>query len=400
MTKRLYVCHANADIESTSEVVDILESALDFPTGALLTSSLPGYSSDARNEDELRSMYGETHVVLALLTQTSALDPEFNFELGAAWALGLRIIAVVLDERSIAALPWPLRSVPAVSLQAPDEWSQLIGDLALRLGLSPRPIPPEALEAFENSALETSALDPITVTDPITETALDPAAAAAIDEAVAALDQAAALIDEVLAPHQAPAADSFRPAASVPPPASAVYTRLPTCEMALEAGRAASDCLYNRSEVNDFVGELDQPLGRFIDALGGSWTDLRRAREFDDWLLVTEGLLGNVPAEARRIEDWYKLGFELATLHNLAVQLELDGPGRSDAGEQAWRNALERFLSRAERAQIGYEELGRVLPLLENLAGPRATRDLANVGRSLSELRRYAAGADGINTAA
>ena len=73
---------------------------------------------------------------------------------------------------------------------------------------------------------------------------------------------------------------------------------------------------------------------------------------------------------------------------------------RAVAAEQQWRGALERFLMRAERAEIGYEDLGRVLGLLENLAGPSSERDLANIGRSLSELRRYAAGADGIHTAA
>ena len=54
---------------------------------------------------------------------------------------------------------------------------------------------------------------------------------------------------------------------------------------------------------------------------------------------------------------------------------------------------------RAERAEIGYENLGRVLGLLENLVGPSHERDLSNIPRSLEELRRYAAGAD-IHTAA
>jgi hypothetical protein len=80
--------------------------------------------------------------------------------------------------------------------------------------------------------------------------------------------------------------------------------------------------------------------------------------------------------------------------------LVLDGPERSDAAEQQWRSALERFLTRAENARIGYEQLGRVLALLENLAGPRSERDLTNIGRSLTEVRSYAAGADGIHTAA
>jgi hypothetical protein len=192
---------------------------------------------------------------------------------------------------------------------------------------------------------------------------------------------------------------SFPP--SEPPSANSdVYARLPSCEMSLEAGRAVSDCLFNRAEISDFERELADPLGRFVDAMGGSWRDLSKLQDLDVWLSVTENLLAGLPPELRRVEEWYQLGVELATLHNLAGQLVLDGPERSEAAEQTWRSALERFLTRAENARIGYEELGRVLALLENLAGPRAERDLTNIGRSLSEVRNYALGADRIHTAA
>jgi len=178
---------------------------------------------------------------------------------------------------------------------------------------------------------------------------------------------------------------------------SDVFARLPTCEMALEAGRAVSDCLFNRDEISDFIVELDAPLGGLIESLGASWTELRAEQDLDTWVAVTDHLLQTLPDEVRKLEEWYRVGFELATLHNLAGQLVLDG---SDAAaEQHWRGALERFLMRAERAEIGYENLGRVLGLLENLVGPSHERDLSNIPRSLEELRRYAAGAD-IHTAA
>ena len=178
---------------------------------------------------------------------------------------------------------------------------------------------------------------------------------------------------------------------------SDVFARLPTCEMALEAGRAVSDCLFNRDEISNFTVELDAPLGGLIESLGASWTELSAEQDLDTWVAVTDHLLQTLPDEVRKLEEWYRVGFELATLHNLAGQLVLDG---SDAAaEQHWRGALERFLMRAERAEIGYENLGRVLGLLENLVGPSHERDLSNIPRSLEELRRYAAGAD-IHTAA
>jgi hypothetical protein len=68
--------------------------------------------------------------------------------------------------------------------------------------------------------------------------------------------------------------------------------------------------------------------------------------------------------------------------------------------ERLWRKALERFLIRAENARIPYEDLGRVLALLENLVAPRTERDLSNIARSLDELRKQAAGADKQTSAA
>jgi hypothetical protein len=437
MTKRLFVCHANADIESTSEIVDVLENTLEFVPGTLQTSSLPGYSSDARNEDELRAILAETSIVLALVTKTSMEDPEFNFELGAVWALGLRTVSVVMDGTGGVRLPWPARELPSVSAQDKEEWATLMGDLSLRLGLVVRNTLPQspALSPLEFERDEPSAFElpaqPMAAAEAAPERAALSYAAGAPDDdwaadapreetpqpraadasepelalSVAANDSeasdagyapAAALLQDV----EDSAALSLSLTPSEPPASSAVFARLPSCEMALEAGRAVSDCLFNRAEISDFAAELGGPLGRLVDAIGGSWESLRSSYDFDGWISMTDYLLNDLPEQAHHVQDWYQLGFELAILHNLAGQLELAGPQRSEAGELQWRAALERFLTRAEAAQIGYEKLGRVLALLENLAGPRSDRELANIGRSLAELRSYAAGADGIHTAA
>lgn len=370
MTRRLFVCHANAEIESTSEVVDSLENALDFPAGSLLTSGLPGYSLDAHKGDALRDAIGTATLVLALVSETSVKDPLFNFELGVAWALGVRVFGVFLGDPESLHLPWTLQSLPVTRANDPAEWTELIGELSLRLGLVPRP-----------AASQPPSLQPQPQPAVFSEPAPAPGYLADLP------------IAETLQASEPPP-----PAAASEPPPSDVYPRPPSCELSLEAGRAASDCLFNRSEIADFERELSQPLGRLVDSLGGSWDELRQAQDFDGWLHTTEALLRNLPSEARKVEDWYKLGFELAILHNLAGQLVLDGTDA--AAEQQWRGALDRFLQRAEKAEIGYENLGRVLALLENLAGPSSERDLGNISRSLEELRRYAVHADGLYTAA
>ena len=714
MTRRLFVCHATADIEATSELVDALENALSFSAGTLWTSGLPGYCAEPDDMPALGAALAGSDVVLALVTETSVQDAQFHFQLGAAWALGAHTVLFLLNPAAHEALPNALSQASIMRGHAPSQWAELIGDLSVRLGLVPRPgasrapaltpssppppksapPPPVALPSTphipaeagfsEHQAAHTAhvILDAATsnaspahvnaatatersadatsttanaateidsreqaervastqggattsesdyadaaaekpapahadaaaadahagTTTPPTQSESDaaraasqapapairapradetplPAAVAKIAKASArspgattALQAASAQI--AAAKNQQPPAATTSKTISVPPlpgarptsvpplPAAAttpttrsvgvpplpaavpgsplimppppaaedaldvneptttpkapiiilsslpepepelqqppakpdpepqpraagthpsvapqhsyldelraisdpeertpprysyvdelepldpeeyvaavsgyealpsddeeepetreqlripareeaalaeadapiepasdsdVFARLPTCEMALEAGRAVSECLFNRDEISNFAVELDGPLGTLIDSLGASWTELRADQDLDIWVAVTDHLLQTLPDQVKKLEEWYRVGFELATLHNLAGQLVLDG---SDAAaEQHWRSALERFLMRAERAEIGYENLGRVLGLLENLVGPSHERDLSNIPRSLEELRRYAAGAD-IHTAA
>lgn len=591
MTRRLFVCHATADIEATSELVDALENALNFSTGSLWTSSLPGYCADPNDMPALGAALAGSDVVLAVVTKTSVQDAQFHFQLGAAWALGAHTVLFMLDPAAQEALPNALSQASVMRGHEPSQWSELIGDLSVRLGLVPRPssapaiplaslppaaksappvpaaapasaeTPPETATTAASPAAEPpkradetplpaavakianasarspasattstvsaapsqpSAAKPVSVpplprspsapplTTPVTRSAgVPPLPAAVTSQSVIVppppsaddgeptttpkapiivlstvpsqpqasepepdqlapgepqpepkpqpraagsypsvapqhsyLDELRAIgsdpeertpprysyVDELdaidpeehaaaasgyeaLTPDDEPADDDepeTREQLRVPSredeaaPADAasdsdVFARLPTCEMALEAGRAVSDCLFNRDEIDNFASELDGPLGSLIESLGASWTELRAEQDLDTWVAVTDHLLQTLPDEVRKLEEWYRVGFELATLHNLAGQLVLDG---SDAAaEQHWRSALERFLMRAERAEIGYENLGRVLGLLENLVGPSHERDLSNIPRSLEELRRYAAGAD-IHTAA
>jgi hypothetical protein len=375
MTKRLFVCHAKSAIESTSEAVDTLENALEFAQSSLFTSSLPGYSSDTRSEEELHSMLAGTSLVLALVTEASVEDQEFSFELGAAWSLGIEIVPVLFGDTHPLQLPWPLREYRVVRADEPGAWTELVADVSQRLGVPPRP--PTAESSAPASAPPPSAALPPLEDDVVIGSSVSIAPVLRLQEEL---------------PGERPEDQQ--------PSTSDVFARLPTCEMSLEAGRALSDCLFNRAEIGNFESELAGPLGPFVDALGGSWSELRKLQDLDTWLGATENLLDALPPNLERVSEWYRLGFELSTLHNLAGQLVFDTSGDTADAERQWRTALDRFLTRAENAHIGYENLGRVLSLLENLAGPSSERDLTNIGRSLEEVRRYAAGADGIHTAA
>lgn len=451
MTQRMFVCHAKSDIEATSEIVDALEGALELQTGTLVASSLPGYAADVRGEGDLHATLTGAALMLALFTERSTYDPEFVFELGAAWALGIDVLPLLLGATSETDVPWPLRDRPSIRAQDPTAWNELVMQLSHRLqvGLRDRALaapspPPSAAEvpAVEQAApvLDEPESDP----EPVTETERElpePEMPPALDrpfraqlEAVEALQAAYELVDSksetdpgtdsdlsddysdpyagrgenpvsIIAPRAVGSTPIEIPRTAPIPveafePSSEVRAHLPSYRMALEAGRALSDCVFNRDEGFDFTKELEEPFGRFVDAMGGSWAELRKLQDFDVWLGVTENLLQNLPDEGRRIGAWYEVGYELAILHNLAGQGLFDTEERRSEAERLWRKALERFLIRAENASIPYEDLARVLALLENLVASRDERDLANIGRSLDELRRQAAGADRQHTAA
>ena len=467
MTQRMFVCHAKSDIEATSEIVDALEGALELPTGTMIASSLPGYAADIRGEGDLHATLTGATLMLALFTERSTYDPEFVFELGAAWALGIDVLPLLLGATNESDVPWPLRDRPRLRAQDESAWNDLVRQLSHRLQVAvrapeaaapsttiapspelapPFPAPPAA---SESTPLEPFAPPPTAASldfEPAPAAAFEPPPAAAAEPPAAAAFEPEAPVGAFEPPPPAlqpsgaaealppvfdyplgtDASDAREPvrhpvsvispvisdedSVSLPPPAaipaeafdsrSDIRSSLPSYQMSLEAGRALSDCVFNREENFDFIAELEEPFGRFVDAVGGSWNDLRKLQDFDVWLGATENLLQNLPAEGKQIGAWYEVGYELAILHNLAGQGLFDSEERKSEAERLWRRALERFLIRAENAHIPYEDLARVLSLLENLVAPRTVRDLSNISRSLDELRRQAAGADGQHTAA
>jgi len=384
MTRRLFVCHANADIEATSEVIDALENALNFRSGSLWTSSMPGYSSELDDVTALRGALAGSDMVLAVVTDASVHDPHFLFQLGAAWALGAHTVLFLLDPAAQVLLPFQLTHAPVVYAQQPEQWSRLIGDLSVRLGLAPRPassttpsIAPTApganpsRSASQQRGVEASEAAESTVTLP--PSAADSAAVGEHRPSAAPpmphnyLDELRAiggappttppnLVDDAKVVDRAPPRHSYiedlRTGEEVPvepeallkdhvglddpdlndpeepltgelprvPEAaeplddddddddddvqtldSDVFARLPTCEMALEAGRAVSDCVFNRAEISDFSAELDEPLGRLVESLGASWVELRNEQDLDTWVAVTDQLLLTLPDEVRKM---------------------------------------------------------------------------------------------------
>jgi hypothetical protein len=182
---------------------------------------------------------------------------------------------------------------------------------------------------------------------------------------------------------QAPSVEDNRPRAG-----------LPTCGASLQAGRAVSDCVFNRDQGGPFADELDVPFGAFLAALGGSWSTLRELEDLDVWLEVADNLLGAlVPAE-QHVRSWYELGFALATLVNLAGR-ELGAGTAEDAElDGLWQAAWGAFSEAAREASVDDGTLEQLRSMLENLRGPQQGRDYANLGRVQECVRDLAGGCD------
>ncbi|HEX2678875.1 MAG TPA: hypothetical protein VHM19_19625 [Polyangiales bacterium] len=396
MSSRIFVCHAKSDIEATAEIVDLLEIALELPSGSLSSSSLPGYSSDARSDSELREMLDGASVVLALVTPKSSFDPTFCFELGAAWAFGIKIVPLLTQTASVNDLPWPIRDAAAVRPHDRAAWVTFVEDLANLLGVRVR------VASAANVALDdvTARASYIPAEQSSTLRSFIPGQAGPVSASKPPRETSEIITLAPIADAMAPAARAAdgggaQPVSGAPASGDAPLSR----GLALEAGRAMSDCVWNREEHLDFARELTPQFGRFIDALGGNWNDLRKLGDFDVWIASTDNLIQGLAPAQRELGEWYELGYELTTLHNIAGEDPAGEVERKDQ-EDVWRETLERFLARAEAAHIRYEDLARVLALLENLIGPRSTRDYTNIARSLEELRKQASYADTMTSAA
>ena len=123
-------------------------------------------------------------------------------------------------------------------------------------------------------------------------------------------------------PSSPPPAETASPTGSQPPGPS--RPGLPTCGASLLAGRAVSDCVFNREQGGPFADELDVPFGAFLAALGGNWSVLRELEDLDVWLEAADNVLETLSLSEQHVRFWYEIGFQLATFINLAGR-ELDG---------------------------------------------------------------------------
>lgn len=380
MSIRIFISHSTADSELASRLVEVLEALI---AGAQVgCSSLPGHEA-AGGEDSfaaLKQQLGDADVVVGAITAHAMASSEVPFQLGAAWALGKRLLLLLSPDGSQSELYLPMAYAEAMVL-GPEALLELCASIAASAGVQPE-MNPQAREALGRLFPDWHGFDRESSERPIASEQRDSGTTQPLwpiehDGEAAPASTAAAAPQPSTAPSTAQTNGDTRPG-------------LPTCSASVQAGRAVSDCVFNRELGGAFADELDVPFGAFLASLGGNWSSLRDLGDLDVWLEAADNLLGALTPAEQHVRRWYEVGFQLATLLNLAGrELESGEAGDGELGP-LWQAAWSAFHEAALEAEVEPAAVEELRDLLENLRGPQPNRDYANLGRFQERVRALA----------
>jgi hypothetical protein len=371
MSGRIFISHAAADAALGEDIAEFLQAMLEGSNvrAAAPRGSLPeaGDGSAALQQD-----LADADVVVGLITEAALASGEVPFHLGAAWALDTRVLLLIEREVGSGEPFLPVARAEARPF-GPEALVELAESLAREAGTSVE-MGAHARAALTRLFPEWSGLDRQSTERPV-----------------------AVPRDSSSTQPQWPLDASGKP---VPPEERpAQRAALPSCSASLHAGRAVADCAFHRDAGGRFADELDLPFGAFLASLGTDWSALRGIDDLDVWIEAAENVLQTLAPEQRHVRYFYEVGFQLATLINLAHRaLETQG----DEGElqATWSRAWSALRDAALAANVTPAAIDELQPMLENLYGPQPQRDVANLGRVQERVREFAAQADAAALAA
>jgi hypothetical protein len=364
---RIFISHAAADRELGGRVAEFLRASV----AAQLRSS-----AGADGLAALQQQLAAAEVVIGVITSAAFDSGEVPFQLGAAWALGKRLVLLLQPDERAHELYLPTAGAEVIVLGA-DALIELATSLGGATGAT-RSLTPQARDAlfalfpaYGDRSTPVASVSSASSTQqqwPLDENGA-PRPSRPPEAAAPASTSVSSIIDAVTA--------------GLPRPG------LPSRDASLRAGRAVSDCLFNRDQGGPFAPELDAPFGAFLAALDGNWTTLRKLEDLDVWLEVADNLLESLLPSEEHVRFWYEVGFQLATLINLCGQ-ELGGATPSAEFSDLWQGSLEALRISGRNAGIDAQALAELVGMLENLRGPSSQRDYANLGRVQDQMRAYA----------
>ena len=313
----------------------------------------------------LKQQLAGADTVIALITPFSLAGGEVPFQLGAAWSLGKRLILLVVPDAGTSEVYLPMGHAeshvlgPEVLLELAESLARNVGQATVEMGASAREVLASLFPDF--SGLDRQSSERL-VAEPR---------------------------DGVSTQPHWPVNES----GEVVPPETMPRRELPSCGASLHAGRAVSDCVFHRSAGGRFADELDRPFGGFLAALGTDWNALRGLDDLDVWVEAAENVLAKLGPGEHHVRSFYEVGFQLATLINLANRA-LEDSGSDVAIAEGWLPAWSALRDAALQASVAAEAVDRLEPMLANLFGPRAERDFANLGRVQECIGEFAGQAD------
>jgi hypothetical protein len=225
MDSRIYIIHTPSDTDWVKLLIEYLQASstqpLDFES-----SSLSGNAANIKiiEPRELKPELFRVDRIIAKVSTAALSDPEFNFQLGGAWALNDGVVALVDSQLLDGDLPASLHRVTRLRGNGP----QSIIDLAKR-------VLPEYVETETGAAVLAKLFGMGFVTP---------------DDTFSKVNQQKHKESDTLQGIPAVLPDAVLSDADE----AGRYTFFLE---ALDAGLAFSDCLFNREENSDFCRELD-----------------------------------------------------------------------------------------------------------------------------------------------
>jgi hypothetical protein len=375
MSGRIVIGYATRDAELGLRVVQFLQTMLD--SAEVSGSSLPGHVPEGGDDSlaALKQRLASADVVVGLFTSSALTSGEVAFQLGAAWFLGTRLVLLLGPGGSETELYLPMGHAETLVLGP-----EALIELARSLGATA----PDGHELSVEASRALLALFP-------DFTGFDRQSS---ERPVARPSATSGTTQQLW-----PVSDSGEPAEPTAPavtqaPSASATRNLPSCNAATQAGRAISDCVFHREQGSGFARELDLPFGTFLTALGSDWSALRKLDDLDVWLETAENVLASLEPDLQHIAAFYEMGYQVATLINLAHVVSERAESADPKLTELWRDAYAELREAAAGLPAATAAIEELQPLLENLYGPEPPRDAANLGRVQERVRELANLAD------
>ena len=108
----LFISHSEKDKNLASKLIDFVESSLQTDTIDIRCSSVPGYQLPFGKtiSQQLKEDINKSSFLVVIISENSLISDWVLFELGAAWALDITVVPIIVGNLTYNSMPGPLGS--------------------------------------------------------------------------------------------------------------------------------------------------------------------------------------------------------------------------------------------------------------------------------------------------